>query len=134
MFVREPSRSEPARLAGPLGCLGLALLLVATRRELRIAGLAAWGWGAGALASTLFPTAGRGAARGRSGGLFAAAAGAWPLLRLPWVLAFATLACIPIRIPIDIGDEDANLLLPLYAVIGSLALALAWQLLRGDER
>ena len=56
------------------------------------------------------------------------------LLRVPWVLAFATLACIPIRIPIDIGEEDANLLLPLYAVIGSLALALAWQLLRGDGR
>ena len=50
------------------------------------------------------------------------------------MLAFATLACIPIRIPFDIGDEDANLLFPLYAVIGAFALALAWQLLRGDER
>ena len=40
----------------------------------------------------------------------------------------------PVRIPFDIGDEDANLLFPLYAVIGALALALAWQLLRGDER
>ena len=68
------------------------------------------------------------------GGLIAASAGAWLLLRQPWVLAFATLACIPIRIPFDIGDEDANLLFPLYAVIGALALALGWQLLRGDER
>ena len=56
------------------------------------------------------------------------------LLRQPWVLAFATLACIPIRIPIDIGTENANLLLPLYAVVSALALALGWQLLRGDER
>ena len=69
-----------------------------------------------------------------AGGLVAAAAGAWLLLRQPWVLAFATLACIPVRMPLDIGDEDANLLFPLYAVIGALALALAWQLLRGDER
>jgi O-antigen ligase len=71
---------------------------------------------------------------GAVGGLVAAAVGAWLLVRVPWALAFATLACIPIRIPIDIGDEDANLLLPLYAVIGALALALAWQILRGDER
>ena len=38
------------------------------------------------------------------------------------------------RIPVDVGDEDANLLVPLYLVIASLALALGWQLLRGDER
>jgi O-antigen ligase len=56
------------------------------------------------------------------------------LLRVPWALAFATLACIPIRIPLDIGDEEANLLVPLYAVIGAFAVALAWQLVRGDER
>ena len=68
------------------------------------------------------------------GGLFVATVGAWLLLRVPWALAFATLACIPIRIPLDIGDEEANLLVPLYGVIGALALALAWQLLRGDER
>ena len=71
---------------------------------------------------------------GAVGGLAVAAAGAWLLLRVPWVLAFATLACIPIRIPIDIGTEDANLLLPLYGVVGAFALALGWQLLRGDER
>ena len=67
-------------------------------------------------------------------GLLVAAVGAWLLLRFPWALAFATLACIPIRIPVDVGDEEANLLLPLYGVVGSYALALAWQLLRGDSR
>ena len=34
----------------------------------------------------------------------------------------------------DVGDEEANLLLPLYLVVGALALALGWRLLRGDER
>ena len=63
-----------------------------------------------------------------------AVAGAWLLLRWPWALAFATLACIPIRLPVDIGDEDANLLLPLYLVVGSYAVALGWQLLRGEDR
>jgi O-antigen ligase len=42
--------------------------------------------------------------------------------------------CIPVRIPVDVGEEDANLLLPLYLVVGAYALALGWQLLRGDER
>jgi putative inorganic carbon (HCO3(-)) transporter len=63
-----------------------------------------------------------------------AAAGADVLLRWPWALAFATLACIPVRIPVDVGDEDANLLVPLYLVVVSAALALGWRLLRGDDR
>ncbi|MEO5576140.1 MAG: O-antigen ligase family protein, partial [Gaiellaceae bacterium] len=105
------------------------------RRELRLAGLAAWAAGAAGLGIFLAPD-GRTEllAAAAAAGLLVAAAGAWLLLRVPWALAFATLACIPIRIPLDVGDEEANLLVPLYAVIGSYALALAWQLLRGDER
>ena len=95
----------------------------------------AWAVGTGILGLYLAPDGRTGLLVGGAvGGLVVAAVGAWLLLRVPWALAFATLACIPIRIPVDIGDEDANLLLPLYAVIGALALALAWQLLRGDER
>jgi O-antigen ligase len=63
-----------------------------------------------------------------------AAAAAALLLRWPWALAFATIACLPVRIPVDVGSEDANLLLPLYLVIGALALALGWQVWRGDPR
>ena len=65
-------------------------------------------------------------------GLVLAAAGGALLLRRPWVLAFATLACIPIRVPVDVGADEANLLLPLYAVVVSLVVALGWQLLRED--
>jgi O-antigen ligase len=127
--------SEIARLAGPLGCAGLALLLLAPRRDLRLAGLVAWALGALGLAAYLAP-------EGRAGVLAAAAAvgalvaigGALVLLRWPWVLAFATLACVPIRIPVELGDEEANLLLPLYAVVAALAVALGWQLLRDDGR
>jgi hypothetical protein len=68
-------------------------------------------------------------------GLVVAAAGAWALLRWPYLLAFATLVCLPVRIPVRLGGEDANLLLPLYAVVAALALALAWQLVvRRDGR
>jgi len=36
---------------------------------------------------------------------------------------------------VQLGDEDANLLLPLYVVVGSLAVALGWQLVvRRDSR
>jgi O-antigen ligase len=95
----------------------------------------AWAVGTGALGLYLAPDGRTGLLVGGAvGGLVAAAVGAWLLLRVPWALAFATLACVPIRIPIDIGEEDANLLLPLYGVIGALGLALAWQLVRGDDR
>ena len=118
-----------------MACAGLALLFLATRRELRLAGLVAWALGSAALGLYLAP-AGREAELAAAGvaGLALAVAGAAVLLRWPWTLAFATLACIPIRLPVDVGDEDANLLLPLYLVVASYAVALGWRLLRGDER
>jgi O-antigen ligase len=108
---------------------------VATRRELRLAGLAAWLVGMAALCLYLAPEGRTGAlVAAAAGGLVLAAAGGWLLQHWPWVLPFAALACIPVRVPVDIGTEDASLLLPLYAVVASLAAALGWQLLRGDGR
>ena len=126
-----------AEISSLAGALGLALLLVARRRELRLLGLAAWAAGLAGLALYLLPD---GVSLARLGLAAAAAAvpaavGAWALLRWPYLLAFATLACIPARIPVELGDEEANLLLPLYGVVAALALALGWQLvLRRDER
>jgi O-antigen ligase len=127
--------SELARLAGPIGCLGLALLLVAPRRELRLAGLVAWAAGTAGLAIYLAPT-GRGylLVAAATAGVALGVAGAALLLRRPWLLALATLACVPVRIPVEIGSEEANLLLPLYGVVAGAALALGWRLVRGDER
>jgi hypothetical protein len=125
-----------AQVGSVVGCAGLALLLVADRRELRIAGLAAWALGLAGLAAYLAPSMST-VKLGAAGvaGLLVAAAGAWALLRWPYLLAFATLACVPARIPVALGDDDAHLLLPLYAVIASLALALGWQLVvRRDNR
>ena len=127
--------TEVARIAGVVGCGGLALLLVAPRRDLRLAGLAAWALGVGGLAVYLAPDASPALlAAVAAGGLLASALGAWLLGRYPYLLAFATLACLPARIPVELGDEDANLLLPLYVVVGALALALGTQLLRGDRQ
>jgi hypothetical protein len=45
------------------------------------------------------------------------------LRRRPMLLPLLLVAALPFRIPIEISGEDANLLLPLYAVIGAGALA-----------
>ena len=124
-----------AQIAGPVGCAGLAVLLVAAQRALRLAGLAAWGLGLGGLSLYLVPDVGMSLlASAAVAGLVLAAAGACLLTRYPYALAFLTLACIPMRLPVDIGSERANLLLPLYAVVAALALALGWRLLTGDSR
>ena len=125
---------DVARAGGAAGAVGLALLLVATRRELRIAGLVAWAAGCGVLATYLAPHGHHRAARGGGGRrLVVAAGGAWLVLRVPWLLAVATLACVPARIPVHVGSTQANLLLPIYGVVVVAALALAWELY-GEER
>ncbi|MGZ8688371.1 MAG: O-antigen ligase family protein [Gaiellaceae bacterium] len=127
--------SALAQVGGAVGAGGLALLLVASRRDLRIVGFAAWTAGLAALAFYLLPDVEPELlAAAAVGGLAFAAGGAWLLLRYPYSLAFLTLACIPVRLPVDIGSEQANLLVPLYGVIAALALALGWRLLTGDSR
>jgi O-antigen ligase len=118
-----------AQAAGALGAGGLAVLIVASRRDVRVAGLAAWAVGCAGLAAYLAPSGHhRVLAAAAVVGLAAAAAGTWVVLRVPWLLAVATLACVPARIPVHVGSTQANLLLPLYGVVVVAALALAWQL------
>ncbi|MBA2294273.1 MAG: O-antigen ligase family protein [Actinobacteria bacterium] len=127
--------STAAQLAGLGGAFGLAVLLLARHRLARLAGLGVWGGALGVLGLYLLPDLSRAMlVAGLVGGL-AVAVGIAVLLRLrPYALAFATLACLPLRIPVDIGSEEVNLLLPLYAVLGGLALSLGWALVRDDER
>jgi hypothetical protein len=127
--------STAAQAAAVLGCAGLAALYLAPSRPARSAGLAAWAVGLGVVGLYLLPDVSRTRlAAAAVGGLVVAVVVAVVLRRWPYFLAFATLACIPLRLPVDIGTEEVNLLLPLYAVIGGLALSLAWAILRGDER
>jgi putative inorganic carbon (hco3(-)) transporter len=122
-----------AEVAGALGALGLALLIAAPRRDLRIAGLIAWALGCGGLAIYLAPHGHhRVLAAAVVFGVIAAGIGGWIFLRVPWLLAVATLACVPARIPVHVGATQANLLLPLYGVVAAAAIALAWELF-GDE-
>jgi hypothetical protein len=127
--------STAAQLACVVGCVGLAALLVVTDPMARLASLVAWAAALGVLGIYLLPDVSRTRlAAAAIAGLVAAVGLAVLLRKKPYALAFATLACIPLRIPVDIGRDEVNLLLPLYAVIGGLALSLAWSLLHRDRR
>ena len=123
-----------AQVLGAAGSIGLALLIVATQRELRIGGLVAWAAGWGGLAVYLAPHGHhRLLAAAAVLGVIAAAVGAAIVVRVPWLLALATLACVPARFPVHVGSTKANLLLPIYGVVAVAALALAWEIF-GDGR
>jgi hypothetical protein len=127
--------SIAAQVAAVFGSLGLAALLLARDRWQRLAGLGAWAAGLGVLDVYLLPDLSASElAAAAVGGVVGAVAIAWALARWPYLLAFATLACIPLRIPVDIGSDTVNLLLPLYAVVGGLAISLGWSLVKGDDR
>ncbi len=124
---------ELARLGATVGGLGLAVLLVATQGYARLAGLAGVGLGGALLAGYLVPDGSEKLlAAAVVVGIPFAAAGGYVLRRWSWVLPFAALVCVPARIPVEVGDTEANLLLPLYAVIAAAGVALAWSLLRGE--
>lgn len=127
--------AELARLGGALGCAGLALLVAASPRWARLAGLVGWAAGGALLLPYLTP--------GGRTALIAAAAVGGPLLAVglaalfvgrPWLVPMAALACAPVRVPVDLGNETANLLVPLYVVVAGSALALGWRLVRDEQR
>jgi putative inorganic carbon (HCO3(-)) transporter len=127
--------AELARAAGPVGVAGLAALLLAPARSHRLGGLAAWGLAVAALAIYLAPKGHTPVlAAAAIAGLVLAAAGAAVLLRRPWLLALAALACVPARISVTVGSTQGDLLVPLYGVVAAATLALAWELVRGDSR
>ncbi len=124
-----------AQVGGVLGCAGLAALIAARDRRVRLVSLAVWGAGLAALAVSLAPEGHRLLPLAVApAGAALCVAGAWLLLRWPYLVALLMLALIPARFPVDIGSDEARLLVPLYAVTLAQGAALAWQLIRGDGR
>jgi O-antigen ligase len=119
-----------ARIAGPVACLGLALLLLARTRRDRLAGLGFAALGACMLAAALAPSNVGEAVGGTFAALFVAACLAAAFRRVPWLLPVLALACIPVRI----GALGHQLLVPLYVVVLAAAMQLAWELAHGDIR
>jgi O-antigen ligase len=119
-----------ARLAGPVACLGLALLLLARSRRDRLAGLGFAGLGACMLAAALAPHDVAEAVLGALAALAIGAGLAAAFRRQPWLLPLLALACVPVRV----GALGHQLLVPLYVVVLGAAIQLAWELVRGDVR
>ncbi len=131
---------DAAQLAAVAGALGAVLVLVPRDRFSPLAGFVLLGLGTAGLArflvgdddlELLFTE--------REGialvvvGVLAIALGAIPLVRYPEIVPVALLAVAPFRIPVELGDEEAFLLLPLYLVLAASVLALAYRTIRGER-
>jgi putative inorganic carbon (HCO3(-)) transporter len=75
------------------------------------------------------------AAAAAAGGLALVAALAVLLRRRPAALPLLAVGTLPFRIPVETGGGSANLLVPLYLVVGAGCVAYAWERLgRGPRR
>ena len=128
-----------------IAAAGLAGLLVSADRRVRPAAFAAWAVGGAILAGDLLHSplssirthaAHRPAfaAVGLLGGLIALAVGAFIAHRYTTFTLLAVVAAAPARIPLHAGGEQANLLVPLYAIILAMAAAAAYELATRVER
>jgi hypothetical protein len=132
--------TDAAQVFALLGAAGALLVLLARDRFAPLAGFALLGLGTVGLARSLVGdddlellfTEPRGIALVGIG-VVVAALGAIPFVRYPEVVPVALLAAAPFRIPVELGNEEAFLLLPLYLVLASATLALAYRMLRGHQ-
>jgi hypothetical protein len=127
---------ELAQVAAVVGAAGVAVIVLLTHRLAFAGGLALLAASEALLGVALAEDALRSAADGTLAPV-AAAAGVVALLVLAAVLArrpawipVALLAAAPFRIPVEVSDEKAFLLLPLYGVLAASALAVLAGLLR----
>ncbi len=131
---------DAAQVAALLGALGAMLALLPRDRFLPLVGLALLGLGTAGLGRYLVGdddlkllfTEREGIALVAVGAA-AALLGAIPFVRYPEIVPVALLAVAPFRIPVELGDEEAFLLLPLYLVLASSVLALAYRSVRGER-
>lgn len=127
-----------AELAALAGALGAVLVLIPRGATLPLAGFALLGLAVAGLGRSvvdgstleLLFTEPLGIALLASG-TACAIVGAVPLARYPEVVPVVLLALAPFRVPVQLGDEEAFLLLPLYLGIASSVLGLAWRTARG---
>lgn len=132
-------RVELAEAAAVLGALAAPLLLLAGNRLVLLAGVTLLAAAQVGLAFALVPDqlgdlAGSPARLAAAAlGLVGVAALAVAFARWPAAMPAALLAVAPIRIPVQLGDEEAFLLLPLYGVLAAAVLGLLLRLFRGAE-
>ena len=129
-----------AQLAALVGALGAVLVLIPRGRFFVIVGLGLLGAATVTLAVSLVgtddlellveePTA----LAALVVGVLVVCVGALPLVRWPAAAPIALLLAAPFRVPVELGEEEAFLLLPLYVVLAATVVALAVRMLRGEH-
>ena len=132
--------TDAAQVAALVGALGTALVLLGRGRVLPLAGFGLLGVAAAGLIRSLVSdddlrllfTEPEGVAL-VAVGTAAVVISAIPLARYPAVVPVVLLAVAPFRVPVELGTEEAFLLLPLYFVLAAAVLALAYRMLRGER-
>jgi O-antigen ligase len=119
-----------AKIAAPIACLGLAVLLLSRTRRNRIAGLGYAGVGTILLVVSLAPPSAADLGAAIGGAIVLGPLLTWLFRREPWLVAYCTLAFIPFRVHF----LHHQLLVPLYLVALGAAGLLLWQLVEGDDR
>ena len=131
--------TDAAQIAALVGAVGAVLVLVTRGRFFVIVGMALLGAATVTLAIALVGTddlellVEPAALVALVAAGLAVCAGAIPLVRYPEITPVVLLAAAPFRVPVELGEEEAFLLLPLYAVLASAVLALAVRMLRGEH-
>ena len=119
-----------ARLAAPIACIGLTVLLMARTRQNRIAGLGYAAVGTALLAASLPSPGGYELALAIVGVLGLGWALSLAFRREPWLVAYLALAAVPIRVHF----LHHHLLVPLFVVAVGAAFNLLRELVAGDGR
>ncbi len=123
------------QVGGPVAAVGLISLILSSEALVRFAGLLCAGVGVGLMVPLLLPSGDRVKLAAAGGAALAIALLLAVLFRRwPWALGLLAIAAAPVRIPVTVGDTEANLLVPLYVVVGGGALLLAYELLRDAPR
>ena len=125
----------PGLIGGPVGCLGVALLLAATTPRARVAGLALIGAGAALLGAEVAPTHHSTAVAFAT--LVSVLAGipvGYALKRWPWALAFLVLPMVPARIAFTVDGTHPQLELPLYILAVGAGVQIVLEIRAGDRR
>jgi putative inorganic carbon (hco3(-)) transporter len=127
---------SPGLIGGPLGCLGVAMLLTGRTARIRVSGLVLVGAGASLLGVEVAPTRqGTLLALGVTAGLAVVGLPVGMLLkRRPWLLAFAVLPSVPARLPLDLGGTHIQLELPLYILAAAAGFQIVLETRAGDRR
>jgi putative inorganic carbon (hco3(-)) transporter len=122
-------------VGGPLGALGVAMLLAGHGPRTRVSGLVMVGAGAAILGAQIAPDQHRTAiALAVAAAVLAGVPVGMLLHRYPWALAYAILPAVPARIAFGLDHTHSQLELPLYVLAVGAGVQIVIETMRGDRR